>query len=238
MEEQLETAKDIRKFDISTGLPNSSFSIVLGKRRSGKSVFVGDMIKKLTKKHKLDCAFLFSGTDADFDMIDRPYRFSEIDQLHTILKRYQAMCDYNKISDPANKFRLRSMIVIDDLVLKLKGNDFKILENLACNGRHSARPPLCLHIVILAQNLTSIPRIVRNNCDCIFLNNIASRREKELIFDEQLYMLASSVQGRKDARKLYDDLMAARDFTFMCILNYRQNARRYSDYLCWYVADL
>lgn len=232
-----ETANDIRKFDVGT-LPNSSFNIVLAKRRGGKSTLVGDLINKLFEKKKLDCAFLFSGTDADFPMIDKPFRFKEIDKLHEIIENYRAMNEFNKIADPPNRFKLRSLIVIDDLVLKLKGKDFKILQELAVNGRHAAYKPLCLHIVILAQNLTSIPRLVRNNADCIFLNNISSMKEKEILFDEQLYMLCSSLQGRREARQLYDDLMCRRDFTFLVIEAHRQNAKKYSDYLKWYVADV
>ena len=236
MDADKQTAKDIKKFDV-TSLPNSSFSIVLAKRRGGKSTLIGDIITKMQKKGKLDCCLLFSGTDADFTMVDQPYRYSDISKLHQVLDRYKAMTQYNAIADPASRFKIRTLIVLDDLLLKLKSKDFKVLEELAVNGRHCAKNGMCLHIVVLAQNLTSIPRIVRNNADMIFLNNISSMREREILFDEFLYLLCSSREGKKDSRQLYDDLINQRDFTFMVIENYKQNARCFSDYIKYYIAD-
>ena len=229
--------ENIKKFDINS-LPNSSFSVVLAKRRGGKSTLVSDLVNKLYDKEKLDCCYLFSGTDADFSQIDKPYRFKEIDKLNDIVERYKTMNEYNKIADPPNKFKIKTMIILDDLLLKLKSKDFKIIQDLAVNGRHCSYKPLCLHIVILAQNLTSIPRLVRNNLDMIFFNNISSMKELELILDENLYLLDSSRDGKKMARKLYNDLITSQDFLFMVIENYKQNVKKYEDYIKYYVADI
>tara|TARA_R100000988_G_C3993428_1_gene164204 strand:- start:271 stop:966 length:696 start_codon:yes stop_codon:yes gene_type:complete len=219
-------------------IPNSSFTVVLAKRRGGKSTLVSDLVKKLYDKDKLDCVMLFSGTDADFPMIDKQFRFNDIEKLGEIVDRYKIMNEYNKIADPPNKFKIRTMIILDDLLLKLKSKDFKIIQDLAVNGRHSAYKPLCLHIVVLAQNLTSIPRLVRNNTDMIFFNNISSMKELELILDENLYLLDSSREGKKNARKLYNDLITSEDFLFMVIENYKQNVKKYNDYIKKYVADV
>ena len=219
-------------------IPNSSFTVVLAKRRGGKSTLVSDLVKKLYDKDKLDCVMLFSGTDADFPMIDKQFRFNDIEKLGEIVDRYKIMNEYNKIADPPNKFKIRTMIILDDLLLKLKSKDFQIIQDLAVNGRHSAYKPLCLHIVVLAQNLTSIPRLVRNNTDMIFFNNISSMKELELILDENLYLLDSSREGKKNARKLYNDLITSEDFLFMVIENYKQNVKKYNDYIKKYVADV
>ena len=219
-------------------LPCSSFSIILAKRRGGKSTLVADIIKKLYKKNKIDLAVLFSGTDSsDFKMIDKKHRFSDIQKLYEIVERYKAMNEFNKIADKADKFKVRTMVVLDDLLLKLKSKDFKIIQDLSVNGRHTAYDPLCLHIVILAQNLTSIPRLVRNNTDVIFLNNISSMRELELIMDENMYLLDSSREGKKNARAIYNHIVTSKDFCFLVINNYKQNCREYGDYLNWYCAD-
>lgn len=227
----------IKEFDVSS-MPSSSFSIVLAKRRGGKSTLVSHIINKLHKKKKIDCCYLFSGTDADFKMIDKKHRFSDISKLDEIVERYKSMNDFNKVAPKADKFKIKTMIVLDDLLLKLKTKDFKIIERLSVNGRHFSYDPLSLHIVILAQNLTSIPRLVRNNTDLIFLNNISSTREQEILFDENLYLLDSSRDGKKNVKKLYNDLMKARDFNFLVINNYKQNCREYCDYLNWIVADV
>ena len=216
---------------------NSSYSIILGSRRSGKSYLTEDLIKKLHKKNKLDCAILFSATNAGFECICPECRFNDIEKLHEIIDNYKVLNEYNKIVNPENKFRLKTMIILDDLVLQLKGKDFKIIEELAVLGRHHSYAPLSLHIVILAQNLTSIPRIVRNNSDYIFFNNISSERERQIVFDENLYNIDGSITGKRNARDLYNTLVKSKDYLFVVIENHRQNIKEYADYLKIYVAD-
>ena len=237
MDTDKETAADIRKLDVST-LPNSSFNIVLGKRRSGKSIIVSHIIKKLYAKKKLDCAILFSGTGVGFPEIKDSCRFTEIDKLHEIIERYKAMAAYNEISEPASRFKLKTVIVLDDLLLSLKTKDFKVIESLAVNGRHAAPPPLSLTFFVLAQSLTSIPRLVRNNTDTMILNNISSMKERTIVMDENLYLLCSCMQDKRDVRQMYTDLMQMRDYSFLVIENYKMNAKRYSDYLKWIIADV
>jgi len=225
------------KFFKPSDMVNSSYSIILGSRRSGKSYLTEDLVKKLHKKGKIDVCCLFSATDAGFKCIDKEYRFDDIEKLHEIVDNYKAMNEYNKIVDPANKFKVKTMVILDDLLLQLKSKDFKIIEELAVMGRHASYPPLSLHIVVLAQSLTSIPRTVRLNCDYIFFNNISSERERQIIFDENLYVVDGSIQGKRDARALYNDLVKSQDYMFVCIENHRQNIKEYSDYIKKYVAD-
>lgn len=219
-------------------MPTSSITVVLAKRRGGKSTLVGDLVKKLFENEKIDNAILFTGTDADFPMIEPQYRFSDIGKLSEIVNRYKTMNDFNKIVDPPNRFKVKTMVIIDDLVLKLKGKDFRILQDLAVNGRHVAYAPLSLQIVILAQNLTSIPRLVRNNLDYMMFNNLSSIRELELILDENMYIIDSSREGKKEARKLYNDLVKSENFLFIVIENHKQNVKTYGDYIKKYVARL
>ena len=225
--------ENIKKFDVSS-FPNSSFSIILGRRRSGKTVLAEDFIRNMCP----DCCFLFSGTDAGFNMISKENRFNDIGALNDIIQNYTAMNEYNKVADPPNKFKVKTLIVIDDLVLKLKGKEFNKLQELSVNGRHVAYAPLCLHIMILGQNLTSFPRIVRNNVDMMIFNNISSMKELELVMDEFLYITDSSRDGKKIARKLYNDLITKEDFSFIVVENHKQNIKTYQDYIRTYVAKL
>lgn len=219
-------------------MPTSSITVVLAKRRGGKSTLVGDLVNKLFDNEKIDNAILFTGTDADFPMIEPQYRFNDIGKLSEIVNRYKTMNDFNKIVDPPNRFKVKTMVIIDDLVLKLKGKDFSILQDLAVNGRHVAYAPLSLQIVILAQNLTSIPRLVRNNLDYMMFNNLSSIRELELILDENMYIIDSSREGKKEARKLYNDLVKSENFLFIVIENHKQNVKTYGDYIKKYVASI
>lgn len=227
----------IQSFNVEE-LPNSSFNIILGKRRSGKTVLAESIIKQLRKARKLDAVFLFSPTDAGFDMIEPTERFTTLDKLHHIVENYGRMNSYNKYANKKDKFTAKTLIVLDDMACSLKDIKNRILETLAVNGRHSAYEPLSLSFLILCQSLTKIPRVVRLNADNIFTNAIASRKEQDLVFDENLYVIDGSHEGRQKARDLYNQLTTSQDFLFVVIENWRQNIREHKDYIKTYVAEL
>ncbi len=60
-------ATDILRYNVDM-LPSSSFNLIVAKRRSGKSVIIEYMIKEMVKQKMLDLVFLFSPTDAGFDI--------------------------------------------------------------------------------------------------------------------------------------------------------------------------
>jgi len=221
---------DIQNFNVAD-TPNSSFNIFLGKRRSGKSVLAEYYYEQLVKKKKIDMGFLFSETMAGFDSIEPENKFNDIKKLKNIIENFKKMNQLNKVVKPSEQIKINVMIIIDDMAIKLKTKEFNILEELAVNGRHVAYKPLSLHFCILSQSLTKIPRVVRLNCDQIFLNMIASAKERELILDENLYLIATDMTGKREARKLYEDLVMEKDYQFIVIENYKQNIRTYADYI-------
>lgn len=227
----------IRRFELND-IPPSSFSILLGKRRSGKSYLTEDLIQKMIKNKMLDMVLLFSGTDSGFSFIDKEFRFGgDMDKLNQLVDNLKHITEYNSVAPKKDQIKANIAVIIDDHAVSLKSREFNILETLAVNGRHFAKPPLSLHIYVLAQSLTKIPKVVRLNADLIFFNSIASMREREIIFDENLYMLESDIHGRRKARHIYDKLVVQDDFVFVCILNCKQNVKEYSDYLVTYKAE-
>jgi hypothetical protein len=229
MEEDL--VKTIKKFKTSE-LPNSSFNIFLGKRRSGKSVLAEFLLKEMLENKMINLCYLFSPTNAGFPLIDNDSRFTDIEPLHTILQNFRDMNKYNKVAKEKDKFKIKALIILDDFAIKLK------TKELSCNGRHSAYAPLSLHFVILSQSLTKISRVTRLNADNIFFNTIPSRIELEMIMCENMYILDSSREGMKKARKLYHDLVISTPFQFIVLENHRQNCVEYSDYIKSYKAIL
>jgi len=210
--------ENITNFDVND-LPNSSFNIFLGKRRSGKSVLCEYLIYELIKNKKINIVLLYSNTDAGFEIIkDRECRFQSISGLQDVLDNYYLMNEYNKLQDKKrNKIELSTLIIIDDMAVDLKSKEFEIFEKLATNGRHIAYEPLNLTFCILCQALTKIPRVVRLNADNIFMNAIASETERSMILDENLYLLDGSRAGKNVGRKMYQELVTSEDFLFMCI---------------------
>ena len=228
----------IPDFDVNE-LPTSSFNIFLGKRRSGKSVLCEYLIQQMIDNKMLDMVFLFSPTLAGFKIIkDKECRFDTIEPLHDLLENYKKINEYNKVVKKRDKIAIRTAIIIDDFAVELKSKSMNILEDLAVRGRHYSYDPLSLHFFILCQSLTKIPRVVRLNCDCIFFNAIASMMELGMILDENFYVVSSSRDGKKEGRRLYEDLVKKEDFNFIGIMNFKQNCCCYADYIRTYKADV
>jgi hypothetical protein len=148
------------------------------------------------------------------------------------------MNEYNKVVGKRDKIAVRTAIIIDDMSVDLKSHSMNILEDLAVRGRHLSYPPLCLHFFILSQSLTKVPRVVRLNSDTIFFNAIASMKELEYIMDENFFLIATSREGRRSGRELYERLITEKDFQFIGVLNYKQNCKCYADYIRTFTADV
>lgn len=237
IDETEDIASTLRRFELED-IPTSSFNLVLGKRRSGKSYLVEDLIQKMIKQKMLDLVFLFSGTDSGFEFISKDNRFGgDMEVLTRLVDNLKYITEYNSIASKKDQIRIRVCVILDDHAVSLKSKEFNILESLSVNGRHYAKDPLSLHIFVLCQSLTKTPKVVRLNCDLIFFNSISSMREREIVFDENLYMLESSLEGRRRAKRLYDTVMTKEDFVFMVVINSKQNVKTYSDYLVLYRAD-
>jgi hypothetical protein len=149
------------------------------------------------------------------------------------------MNDYNKKTrNKKDKFTIKTALILDDMALDLKSKSFRILGELAVNGRHCAYPPLSLHIFILSQSLTKIDRVIRLNTDLFIFNSISSSRELELVMDECFFVLDNSREGKRCGKDLYKKLITEEDFQFVVIENYKQNVKSYSDYIKKYKAIL
>jgi len=232
--------ESIKTFNIEE-LPSSSFIIVNSRRRSGKSILVEDIILNLKERKLIDTALLFSKTDAGFKSIPYPNRFTKIDMLPNIINNMRLFNEYNKVTNKEkNKFKLKMAVIIDDFAIDLKGDKaFHFLTELALNGRHSSYPPMSIHIFLISQSLTKIPKAVRLQADIIMFSQIASRKEQDQILDENFYILDGSFQGRKYGRQLYNDLVKQDDYIFVVIESFREGKiQQYGDYIKTYKADI
>ncbi len=219
----------------------SHFSIVCAKRRGGKSTIIGDLINKQFENESIDCAILFTGTDADFPMIDKKFRFGadQIDKLDEIVERYEVMNEFNKIADPPNRFTVKTVVILDDLALQLKSKDFaEKLSNLSVRGRHYSYKPLSLSFFIITQKICCLPTVCRCNADYIIFNNISSMTELDTVMNENFFLLSSSREGKKKARNLYNGLVTSEPFLFIVCENFRSNIREYKDYIKKYVVKM
>ena len=63
-------------------------------------------------------------------------------------------------------------------------------------------------------------------------------RELEMILDENMYVVSTSREGKREGRTLYEDLVKEKDYQFIGILNFKQNIKEYKDYIRSYTADV
>jgi hypothetical protein len=216
----------------------SHFTILCAKRRGGKSTLVGDFIDKQFENGDIDIAILFTGTDADFPMIKKQFRYSaeEIDKLDDIVDNYTVMNEFNKIADEKDKFKLKTIVILDDLALQYKSKEFaEKLSNLSVRGRHYSYSPLSLSFFIITQKICCLPTTCRCNADYIIFNNISSMTELDTVMNENMFLMDSSRDGKKIARNLYNDLVSSEPYLFVVCENHRSNIREYSDYIKKYV---
>ena len=212
----------------------SHFTIVNAKRRGGKSTLIGDFINKQFENGDIDIAILFTGTDADFPMIKKQFRYSaeEIDKLDDIVDNYMVMNEFNKIADEKDKFKLKTIVILDDLALQYKSKEFaQKLSNLSVRGRHYSYSPLSLSFFIITQKICCLPTVCRCNADYIIFNNISSMTELDTVMNENMFLMDSSREGKKIARNLYNQLVSSEPYLFVVCENHRSNIREYSDYI-------
>lgn len=164
--------------------------IVVAPSLSGKSFMINDLLTNpkygYTKVFDPICTFVFSPTFA----YDDSYK-----ALRKRMKMYQdnirsdlASDDFDFIKQILARQRKAkkvgkarpTLLLIDDLVLKLSPRKLSIITDLFYSGRHDK-----ISIIISSQSYKSVPRAMRLNCCCMsfFTNNLNSS-EKRVIAEE------------------------------------------------------
>ena len=146
------------------------------------------------------------------------------------------MNEFNKIADEKDKFKLKTIVILDDMALQYKSKEFaEKLSNLSVRGRHYSYSPLSLSFFIITQKICCLPTTCRCNADYIIFNNISSMTELDTVMNENFFLLSSSREGKKIARNLYNELVTSEPYLFVVCENHRSNIREYKDYIKKYI---
>ena len=219
-------------------LPDSFFISIIGSRRSGKSFLVKYLLQLFQKsKRAFTHIFLISPTDSGFEGIPRKFRFTDLDNIHHIIRLQKRIKKHNKKQNAKRDMvKSRVCIVIDDCAC-MSGPDSlrssQVLEEMALNGRHLGNDGMDgngVSFFVLSQSLTRINRAIRLNQDVFIFNNIASAKERELIMDE-CFFINTRRDAKRRARDLYETLAKSRDYRFIAVCNYVQNKRAHQDFI-------
>lgn len=171
----LANSYNIKKFNIEDYKDTKNLLITItSKRRTGKSVLLKNFCYKMRKWYKK--VYIMSMTAHlqpelfDFvDEVDISHGFDEqkLNNIWSIQER--AFTDLGRENLPY------SLIILDDIISDPNFKKSPMMAKLAVMGRH-----LNFCVVILSQNFTSIPPIVRNNADiaiAFYLDSYTNREQ-------------------------------------------------------------
>lgn len=179
----------------------SSIIVLFGKRNSGKTWLVRDLMRSL--QGQVDVGLLFSPTLSTHQLFSHffpsAFMHSEFDE-----RKLEALIQAQKSANRKGK-KLRSVIILDDCLYDKKTSSCKSIKELAFNGRH-----LPATVFITVQYLTSLSPSVRSNADLVFClkeNNMGSRRKLHESFFGCIQHYSSFCSVLDGATKSYSALV-------------------------------
>lgn len=248
---------DLYKRMSNEDFPKNSFIAgLVGSRRTGKSsVCESLLINEL--KDRFNTHFLFSPTLSGFDSIPNNYKFRDLSKLPHIIKKQQDAVKHNiSITKQLQKKDLtkrqkgkiekdyissKICVILDDMLGTgdLKNN--KLLNKIACNGRHVCSPDKSGHtdmsFLILSQSVTGMDITIRRNLDILLASRLSSKNDRKALVEGNM-ILNSSRGGIADAYDRYDEVTLKRDYAFIGLLNHVSNKSKYENYVRSYNANM
>jgi hypothetical protein len=222
-------------FDPTT-LPKNFSGMIIGKRRTGKSVFLKDMLYKIRKWYKK--IFIFSETlhlQPDlYTFIPKENRYNSFNQ-EALQSIWDTQMSYVmselEIKPDLDKSKLdHVMIIFDDCINDVKFRGSKILKDLHVMGRHN-----CIASIILSQTISGkwgIDGVCRQNEDLVVSFMLKEEYNRDLLVEQFL-----SVENKKIGMKLYRDIVNEDQYQAIVIENYK-NSGDYLDFVKKYTAEL
>lgn len=165
-----------------------------GKRRSGKTSLVRNMLKAMRRYYRK--VYIFTGTkmsDEYKGLVPDRYIFDNFETLSPDDENYPGGMDvllqiWIKQKELVRGIRTRGkndmnvdiLVIIEDLVANEQSNrgfhDIALLNKIAFNGRHSH-----MTFWVTSQNIKAIPPAIKDNTDMIAILTATSRRTKETV---------------------------------------------------------
>jgi hypothetical protein len=166
----------LRKFDMAS-VKNDSVVIMLGKRRTGKSFLVRDLLSYHTD---MPSGVVISGTEASngfFGKIFPPVFIHDEFKakiIENLIKRQKGVI--RKINaNPSCNIDPRCILLMDDCLYDKKWANDENIRQIMMNGRH-----LKLFFILTSQYPLGVPPNLRSNIDYVFIlrENIMQNRRR------------------------------------------------------------
>ena len=219
----------LKKFDI-TSIPDESVIVFVGKRQTGKSFLVKDL---LFYKQNIPVGTVISGTEVAnkfyshiFPKIFIHNEYDEgiservLERQKRVMKqvskekRYRGTCDI----DP------RALYILDDCIYDSSWTKSKIMRSLFMNGRHYK-----VMLIITMQYALGIPPNLRTNIDYIFILRESIYQNRKRIYD--------SYAGMFRTFDMFCRVMDQCTEDYHCLeINNNAKSNRMDDQVFWYKA--
>tara|TARA_B110000008_G_C16947968_1_gene555250 strand:- start:394 stop:1233 length:840 start_codon:yes stop_codon:yes gene_type:complete len=214
----------LRKFDI-TSIPDDSVVVFVGKRETGKSFLVRDL---LYHKQHLPIGTVISATEGANEFYQKmvPKKFIRHEYEEAISERVVArqkmavkQSKRDKECDP------RAFYLLDDCMFDSKWTRSKMIRALFMNGRHFR-----IMFLITMQYALGIPPVLRSNIDYIFLLRDSLIQNRRRLYD--------SYAGMFGTFDLFCRVMDQCTENFHClVIHNNAKSNKLEDQVFWYKAS-
>ena len=217
---------NLKKFNMDW-VQDDSVCVFIGRRRTGKSVLVQDLLY-----HKRDIPYgvCISATEAASpffqNFIPKTYIYSEFEEgrVQRIIDR-QIDIKKRMNRDPGFKPDNRLCLIMDDCLYDNDWSRTKVIRSLFMNGRHY-RILYCLTM----QYAMGIPPSLRGNIDFSFIMREPQHSNREKLFKQ--YAAAFPDFG------MFCQVMNQLDKFECLVINNNSDSSKLEDQVFWYKADL
>lgn len=159
---------NLKRFDCRSAMAIRCNAVVIGKRNTGKSVMIAELLHYLSK-HKVPRACVFSATEEsnrffckhipDSFIFDEKNVEAKLTEIVEQQKRLQLQKDIGEID---SKTDLRIVIVLDDMGYNRKVLTSQILTFIFMNGRHYD-----ITLIVAIQHVMQLSPALRSNTDYV-----------------------------------------------------------------------
>lgn len=221
---------ELKKFDI-TSITDDSVVVFIGKRRTGKSFLVRDL---LYHHRDLPIGTLISATESAnrfySDMIPSLFIHDEYtpEIIDNVVKRQKLIIKkINKDKERYGKCGIdpRAFLILDDCLFNNNWVRDKNVIQIFLNGRH-----IKMMFMITMQYALGVPPSLRTNIDYVFIlreNNMANRRR---IYENYAGMIPSW--------ELFNEIMNQCTENYEClVLKVNAQSNKLEDQIFWYKAE-
>jgi len=216
---------DLEEFD-PEDMPKFCSIVACGSRISGKGILTRDLSFKFFKNN-VQTAFLFSPTSqfatSQMDFIPSYFKYNEFDP--DVVERILSRQEYLIKNDPKGNYH--TLLIVDDIIATMDTKAQKTLQKIFVAGRHFQ-----ISIIVCFQYVKrEFDKIMRSNCDYIFIFNQKSYDNKESLVNDFLTIS----DNKKEGFALMDKYATG----YNClVINNTHNTNDYEDFCFSYEADI